>query len=101
LWLPPVSLLFPYTTLFRSKSLNLFFSVGAKTEVEGLRRNCPSLWNLGFDDETVATGFMRGECHIQGSGSPISKDQGLLLKGRSKDRKSTRLNSSHVKISYA
>src|SRR5690606_41768306 len=60
---PPSSTLFPYTTLFRSKSSNDFLT-----------------------SSTNGTIFSRATCSLS---IPDS------------DRKSTRLNSSHVKISYA
>src|SRR5690349_24074221 len=79
---PPRSTLFPYTTLFRS-----------------VRRFCR--------DDNLATVWRNSEAAVPG------KDRRLLRRndgefeqlGRSRtsaeDRKSTRLNSSHVEISYA
>src|SRR3712207_8562087 len=71
---PPRSTLFPYTTLFRSGG-------GAEAGVHALRQE-------GGDDtrEDVAAAG-RGEARV-----PELAD---------KDRKSTRLNSSHANISYA
>src|SRR5436305_9312542 len=73
---PPRSTLFPYTTLFRSS------------------RALKSL-------EAV---FLRGtSCHgrlASVQGTPISACLNVLHQ-RYRDRKSTRLNSSHVRISYA
>src|SRR5688500_19106774 len=78
---PPVSTLFPYTTLFRSGQGE---SVGARRA--GRRRRL----------ETIAPGFSR----VYGRGTRTSlrtraTDKAVL------DRKSTRLNSSHLVISYA
>src|SRR5690606_42142458 len=75
--LPPRSTLFPYTTLFRSV-------VGLITE-----------WvdSEGNVEERTETSDLGGTMRL---GSQLCH----LAKG-SKDRKSTRLNSSHVKISYA
>src|SRR3989442_6093652 len=70
---PPRSTLFPYTTLFRS----LIEADGS----QGL---------LGFG--TVADGAW----HIARFRSPSA-----TVPKPSRDRKSTRLNSSHVRISYA
>src|SRR5690606_41580630 len=79
----PRSTLFPYTTLFRSRGLD-----AARASLDG---------NGGYHrvhrgvDDGHAGGALVGhvdECRSGGSG------------GR-EDRKSTRLNSSHVKISYA
>src|SRR5256885_14888939 len=69
---PPRSTLFPYTTLFRSSSLN---SDIARVEVT-------SPGNVIIDDLTFDT--------VTGSPKPDFAD-----------RKSTRLNSSHLVISYA
>src|SRR3712207_7303320 len=69
---PPRSTLFPYTTLFRSKSANpvdKYNSVNLS----------PSYVSLGM---------------------PLSKKHNLGL-AFGLDRKSTRLNSSHANISYA
>src|SRR5690606_40085503 len=77
--LPPRSTLFPYTTLFRSNDLN--------------RRA-----------KIIAAAFLFDDVAVDTAGRDI-----VLLVGRTtgeplvmaQDRKSTRLNSSHVKISYA
>src|SRR5437868_10124430 len=70
---PPRSTLFPYTTLFRSELQDCFrLALVAKVFVER---------NQTF----VVT---RRLAHLQGQSCEI-------------DRKSTRLNSSHVSISYA
>src|SRR5437588_6664887 len=68
---PPRSTLFPYTTLFRSR--------GRKTRRRSRRRRRRS------------PGERRGA---------TSKSRGRRLR-RGRDRKSTRLNSSHTVISYA
>src|SRR5258708_29704182 len=74
---PPRSTLFPYTTLFRSRPDRLA-AVGHDAEVDGgLHR--PGLQGLQYFDLPV-----------RGRGSSIERD-----------RKSTRLNSSHQIISYA
>src|SRR3712207_7747744 len=76
---PPRSTLFPYTTLFRSRSR---FRTGRGTYVSRflrrILRSCRS-------------------CLLSLRG-PGDKRQGGR---RHKDRKSTRLNSSHANISYA
>src|SRR3712207_8635882 len=83
---PPRSTLFPYTTLFRS-----------------LGRTLGSAPLLGGADN--ATWWPAG-----GSAAPLRVDRGLLgVDGGAgqdglaepRDRKSTRLNSSHANISYA
>src|SRR5438874_4335356 len=70
---PPRSTLFPYTTLFRSDQVRVFDGV----------RPC----DLVVELTSPALGRVIGE------GSQASEPK--------TDRKSTRLNSSHVEISYA
>src|SRR3712207_8088652 len=80
---PPRSTLFPYTTLFRSPRRPLLvhlqdrFRVASYSKVHEISNLCT---------------FVVG----QGARMPPSR---AALKGR--DRKSTRLNSSHANISYA
>src|SRR5690554_7170353 len=69
---PPRSTLFPYTTLFRSK-------VGKRVRLGGPSAK-PEYSNFAWYSMLFACG------------------QGI---GKQQDRKSTRLNSSHVRISYA
>src|SRR5690349_22268962 len=69
---PPRSTLFPYTTLFRSP-------------VDQRRRRRQQHHDRRLDQPR------------QGRGHPV----GRQAVGRLRDRKSTRLNSSHVEISYA
>src|SRR5256885_12544654 len=78
---PPRSTLFPYTTLFRS-FLHLLARVIALVAVEFPRAKNRCSWlHLG----SLSLGFGAGR-------------RWLRLRG---DRKSTRLNSSHLVISYA
>src|SRR2546426_9333496 len=71
---PPRSTLFPYTTLFRSLAIRCSLP---------LRGPSPSGWHLQSDS-----------C----STPPAPRDGGTPP---ARDRKSTRLNSSHLVISYA
>src|SRR5438067_6941110 len=79
---PPRSTLFPYTTLFRSH------------HVERVRHHDDDrLWAVLLD-------LLRDLLHDVG----VSADQVVAAHAglaRDPDRKSTRLNSSHVSISYA
>src|SRR5438477_6610410 len=75
---PPSSTLFPYTTLFRSVSPRRGPAEAGRRE----RKQCGSF---------IEGGVLRAAV---GSGSPRT-DPGV------RDRKSTRLNSSHMSISYA
>src|SRR3712207_7900813 len=82
---PPRSTLFPYTTLFRS--------VGGRSSSAGADRAAEEREDLAVDVTGVR---LRGE-EDEGGGD-------LLRLGRppqGRDRKSTRLNSSHANISYA
>src|SRR5690606_40925436 len=89
--LPPISTPFPYTTLFRSSSLQ----VTAQTSVpDWVRARALSVYILVFFGSMAAGGALWGFVASQAS-IP------LALFAAAGDRKSTRLNSSHVKISYA
>src|SRR2546428_2968270 len=74
---PPRSTLFPYTTLFRSKTVNTFIT---------------SLVRLATLDKYTSSVLLSKSRSI----STASRFRDLL-----RDRKSTRLNSSHDQISYA
>src|SRR2546427_5669510 len=81
---PPRSTLFPYTTLFRSISpieRSFLFPGGRRTDPRGA---------LGWPPAT----FM-----VQDRPSPSLHSS--CLENTTRDRKSTRLNSSHSQISYA
>src|SRR5437870_10989622 len=74
---PPTSTLFPYTTLFRSL--------------------CPRPFKNSF-----SCGSRGNEAQISsGTKEKVRASSRRLLLFRQRDRKSTRLNSSHVAISYA
>src|SRR3712207_7117087 len=86
---PPRSTLFPYTTLFRSV-MGLGY-VGLPLSVEMGRAG---LRVVGFEKRSVvADGVNAGESHV--------KDVAATHVAKLRDRKSTRLNSSHANISYA
>src|SRR3712207_6963003 len=88
---PPRSTLFPYTTLFRS----LLVVLGARMFNEFERSPAPPVpaglpvMHSHPDARHVAGTY--------GVAVGLVGDQGLVLR----DRKSTRLNSSHANISYA
>src|SRR2546426_6652457 len=95
---PPRSTLFPYTTLFRSLVTALGADPGSrifysrvKGEVEeGVKR-------LQFDGIHIfRPSFLIGK---RAAGRPVEQLAGLV--SPLVDRKSTRLNSSHLVISYA
>src|SRR5690606_41872943 len=80
---PPRSTLFPYTTLFRSVHGN---------EASSSEAALYTMWDL-----------LRGASEVQGvlDSVVVVFEPAVNPDGRERDRKSTRLNSSHVKISYA
>src|SRR2546430_12681788 len=82
---PPRSTLFPYTTLFRSVSAR---EQGGLVRIEGRTRE--GLLELSVIDD--------GPGLREGAGSGERRGVGL---SNTRDRKSTRLNSSHSQISYA
>src|SRR5437667_8259027 len=72
---PPRSTLFPYTTLFRSVVKERTQEIGVKLALGARRRHIMA--QFLFEAMTIA------------------------VSGSERDRKSTRLNSSHITISYA
>src|SRR2546428_8729092 len=83
---PPRSTLFPYTTLFRSVCRVLLRYFGD----DGQRLHHAQGTQLGAEQRGVALG-----------GGGRGPRRGRRIQGEQKDRKSTRLNSSHDQISYA
>src|SRR5947209_16813885 len=92
---PPQSPLFPYTTLFRSDLLSLDRGVGAVAfhdEADRARR-----MPVRARDFARHQDLHRGD--QRAGGGPLVLQAGIEELHR--DRKSTRLNSSHANISYA
>src|SRR5699024_12457366 len=92
---PPLSTLFPYTTLFRSARGRT--TTPGNTLALGLHPrpvppreawHCISLWECHSNTSHGSTQFQLPRPAVCGP-------------SRRRDRKSTRLNSSHVSISYA
>src|SRR3712207_7801238 len=84
---PPRSTLFPYTTLFRSDGVDHGDQV---VDAPGVHRHAEA--DLGLD--LVALGH-RDVAHV------VAEARQPQRAGGGRDRKSTRLNSSHANISYA
>src|SRR5438874_9973037 len=92
---PPISTLFPYTTLFRSVVVAEDSAAG-----EGERPRLAGMQDRRRERAVVGDDLMLG---------PVGVVPGDLVAVRDRDggrreagdRKSTRLNSSHVEISYA
>src|SRR5690606_39956897 len=94
----PSSTLFPYTTLFRSFILNPMANA-----IELLCTICEE-FSVPYDASTLSVKTLTDKLqqfllknYADGRKSILLIDEAQLLR----DRKSTRLNSSHVKISYA
>src|SRR5688572_32592774 len=85
---PPRSTLFPYTTLFRSGYLLQYFQ----------QAGVPV---LGIEPAANIAAVARDEKHIPTIVEFFGRDLAARLVADGKDRKSTRLNSSHSQISYA
>src|SRR3712207_8816999 len=78
---PPRSTLFPYTTLFRSGEQT--FAIGRENEAKGKNVIAMGRENKSTGENSLSVGYKNEASQKQ------------------RDRKSTRLNSSHANISYA
>src|SRR5256885_12302441 len=96
---PPRSTLFPYTTLFRSSSPDAWGEALAPQQlVEQARR---MIAQYGFQSIKLKAGALPPEQEAAGILALADAFPGTPLRIDPKDRKSTRLNSSHLVISYA
>src|SRR5438045_8296594 len=84
---PPLSTLFPYTTLFRSQAGELVRLPNDDLEVPA---------QLGFVQHPLGVEPLQDQLR---KAAQTGDGGAQLVRGR--DRKSTRLNSSHLGISYA
>src|SRR3712207_8407154 len=84
---PPRSTLFPYTTLFRSKNDNL----------QAIALVCSLNPSTTESSSEKLARQVLGELEQQGVQNTLIR----IADRNVKDRKSTRLNSSHANISYA
>src|SRR5207302_9650639 len=94
----PVSALFPYTTLFRSPAMIVGFLDKC--------RHVPSITRAYFREVSEGhhrfVGQLAATDHVQIVEPPKRvRREDWVEPFYQRDRKSTRLNSSHVKISYA
>src|SRR5690606_41548735 len=98
---PPRSRLFPYTTLFRSV-VSRFNELVTRELLAGARE---TLLERGVPEEGITVVWVPGAWEIPSALARLSRlgrFDALIALGaviRGEDRKSTRLNSSHVKIS--
>src|SRR5205814_5610723 len=90
---PPRSTLFPYTTLFRSVRERMLRSEADLTSLLGLYLKVRNGESVTDDEANPLVSVMR----LAGI---VRSEHGRLVE-RNRDRKSTRLNSSHLGISYA
>src|SRR5690242_21207729 len=91
---PPYSPLFPYTTLFRSPSIlvaDLAAVHAAVAEVASDNVTAPRVSAASAAREARIA-------ELRGDAVAFSEDEEAFFRA---DRKSTRLNSSHMSISYA
>src|SRR5690606_41196087 len=99
--LPSSSTLFPYTTLFRSGDVEILGDRKFDTIIANIQRN---ILMEDIPKYAKVLNFTNGELILSGLMEEDFED----IKSKCEenglefvDRKSTRLNSSHVKISYA
>src|SRR5256885_12162029 len=90
---PPRSTLFPYTTLFRSEAPSecstLCSNSGQVTKISS---------RIGANLQAIQSSLLGHETHKEGK---MLRRLGSIALAAAADRKSTRLNSSHLVISYA
>src|SRR5256885_6038063 len=89
---PPRSTLFPYTTLFRSRELVSYSPVGRRRRGNTEMCDEDEGWVVVSDDHI--------ECAVRRA-TRMEMGRDRQGDGQKRDRKSTRLNSSHLVISYA
>src|SRR5436309_5063797 len=94
---PPIPTLFPYTTLFRSLALH----VAAFAMADQWQRAGRDLAYLEWGVRMLRDGVVLFALLYKVAFSSMGKTRSLFSRISILDRKSTRLNSSHVKISYA
>src|SRR5262245_64588292 len=95
---PPRSTLSPYTTLFRSRSGRLELDAAALDEVlEGGVPHLIERYGMGLPEDP---GFIEAGGRMPAADASCVSEK-AKQRGGDQDRKSTRLNSSHLGISYA
>src|SRR5207253_4960643 len=90
---PPTSHLFPYTTLFRSHGKLDASVAAADFHVDVHRRQIP-------ESPPLRRPRLEVIAHRDRPAGPSGRTRAVDLQPLALDRKSTRLNSSHVAISY-
>src|SRR2546426_12191934 len=97
---PPRSTLFPYTTLFRSWAAGATFWLARGTTLWNLLANYMRgvLFPAGYVEVKTPIIFNKALWETSGHWQHYRSNMFLI---EHQDRKSTRLNSSHLVISYA
>src|SRR3712207_9165231 len=97
---PPRSTLFPYTTLFRSLGLG-GDGGGAAGQLRWQHGERSGRRVVLGEPQTTVRPHLVGAVHAEQQGSVGTDDVCDQADRLGRDRKSTRLNSSHANISYA
>src|SRR5207249_11938043 len=96
---PPTPTLFPYTTLFRSYGADAGIGEVRRDLGDRVRTEAPVRVDHAQDHLAVVT--IAEPPGLTQVAERVVERAPLALAGVGQDRKSTRLNSSHVSISYA
>src|SRR5205814_9060778 len=88
---PPISTLFPYTTLFRSR-----WPIGADQPCAINSEQDRQVLDTDVVDQLIVGALQKGRIDRHHRLQALARQS-----GGERDRKSTRLNSSHLGISYA
>src|SRR5205814_6446394 len=96
---PPTSALFPYTTLFRSHGDLGVDRVGQGLGDAGTRDRQDLDASTALDQRRNGIGSDQRDSPRAARGD--REDSAVVFEQHERDRKSTRLNSSHLGISYA
>src|SRR5690606_39411865 len=93
----PSPTLSPYTTLFRSHQTHFSAAPRRKTDrsPDEAQRNPGMSWQLTPDSR-----FASSALRVRGTVGQSANNHAAVSRRVVSDRKSTRLNSSHVKITY-
>src|SRR3712207_8261921 len=95
---PPRSTLFAYTTLFRSVGDDRLLRINVLACLDRHAKRSRALFGEGTVEEDREAGIGKGGGKIR---RPVGDPQTGCERLQLRDRKSTRLNSSHANISHA
>src|SRR5207249_10565037 len=98
---PPTPTLFPYTTLFRSKEASEDAAAALKAGAEGPGTYAAGRIAEATGQRELALQLYRKALTLLPEVNADAARARLALARMLRDRKSTRLNSSHVSTSYA